>query len=109
MIRYTYNIDMASGINIRLAHVQDVERLAENLLEGVGYTVQGEEPEEFLSRLSILYGDAKQLALCLKGYDLGQDGDIPTGYSYQKDGCTHLCMEVPHALGDYVDVVLLEE
>lgn len=106
VVRFTYNIDMAHGINIRLAHHQDVEKLAENLLNGVGYTVQGESVEEFLPRLSILYSDAEQLASVLKGYDFGADGDVPTGYSYQEDGYVHLCMEAPHALGDYVDIVL---
>lgn len=107
--RYTYNIDMVSGVNIRLAHYQDVEQLAENLLEGTGYTVQGITIEDFLSRLSILYSDAEQLASSLKGYDFGQDEDVPTGYSYQEGGRIHLCMEVPHALGDYIELVLTEE
>lgn len=104
--QYTYNIDMETGANIRLAHYRDVEKIAEDLMNGTGFRTEGEFAEEFQQRIGILYGDAAQLADSLKGYDYGYDHRVPTGYSYQENGLTHLCVEVPHALGDYVDITL---
>ncbi len=107
---YTYNIDMESGSGIRLAHYRDVEKIAEDLMDGVHFRIDGELDGEFQQRMGILYGDAQQLADSLKGYDYeeGNENESPPGYSYQENGLTHLCMEVPHALGDYVDIVLDE-
>ena len=104
--RYTYNIDMRSGESVRLVHYRDVDQLARELLEGDGYTVEGELGEEFQERLAILYGDAGQLADVLRGFDYGENRETPSGFSYQENGRTHLCIEVPHALGDWVDVML---
>ncbi len=105
---YTYNVDMETGTSIRLAHYRDVEKIAEDLMNGVHFQVKGELADEFQQRMGILYGDARQLADALKGYDYGSGQELPEGYSYQEEGLTHLCMEVPHALGDYVDITLEE-
>ena len=107
--RYTYNIDMTSGESVRLAYYQDVDELAETLLSGEGYRVEGELGEELKDRLSILYGTAEQLADVLRDFDYGDNRETPRGFSYQENGRTHLCIEVPHALGDCVDVILGEE
>ena len=104
--QYTYNIDMVTGENIRLAHFEDVEKVAENLMNGTGFAMDGKLSGEFHERLEILYGSAEQLAVSLKGYDYCEGQEFPQGYSYQENGKTHLCMEVPHALGDYVDITL---
>ena len=79
-------------------------------MDGVHFRIDGELDGEFQQRMGILYGDAQQLADSLKGYDYeeGNENESPPGYSYQENGLTHLCMEVPHALGDYVDIVLDE-
>lgn len=103
---YTYNIDMLSGESVRLAYYRDPDELAEALLAGEGYTVEGESGEELKERLSILYGTAEQLADVLRDFDYGDNRETPSGFSYQENGRTHLCIEVPHALGDCVDVEL---
>ena len=76
------------------------------LLSGEGYRVEGELGEELKERLSILYGTAEQLADVLRDFDYGDNRETPSGFSYQEKGQTHLCIEVPHVLGDCVDVVL---
>lgn len=106
--RYTYNIDMRSGESVRLVHDWDVDQLAENLLKGEGYTTNGELGAELKERLAILYGDAGQLADVLRQFDYGENRETPSGFSYRENGRTHLCIEVPHALGDCADVLLDE-
>lgn len=46
------------------------------------------------------------LAQSLAGYDYSEDGTAPYGYSYLADGKVWICMEVPHALGDYIEIEL---
>lgn len=105
--QFTYNIDMKTGEGIRLAHYRDVDQIAEDMMNGKNYTVSGELSAEFQARLTVLYGDAAQLAAALRGFDFGKGQEqYPAGYSWQEDGKTWLCMEVPHALGDYVNVEL---
>lgn len=105
-LRYAYNIDVKSGESVRLAYYQDVDQLAEMLLAGRGYTIEGELGEEFQERLFILYGDAEQLADVLKNFDYGENRETPSGFSYKEEGKIHLCIAMPHALGDYADIVL---
>ena len=38
--------------------------------------------------------------------DYANPDAYPNGYSYKKDGKIILCIEVPHALGDFVEVQL---
>ena len=105
--QYTYNIDMKTGENIRLAHYRNVDQIAENMMNGENYRVIGALASEFQERLTVLYGDAGQLALSLRGFDFGKgQAEQPAGYSWQEDGKTWLSIEVPHALGDYVNVEL---
>ena len=105
--QYTYNIDMKTGENIRLAHYRNVDQIAENMMNGDNYRVIGALASEFQERLTVLYGDAGQLALSLRGFDFGKgQAEQPAGYSWQEDGKTWLSIEVPHALGDYVNVEL---
>lgn len=47
-----------------------------------------------------------QVADVLRDFDYGDNRETPSGFSYQEKGQTHLCIEVPHVLGDCVDVVL---
>ena len=105
--QFTYNIDMKTGESIRLAHYRDVDQIAEDMMNGRNYTVSGELASEFQARLTVLYGDARQLAAALRGFDFGKGQEQhPGGYSWQEDGKTWLSIEVPHALGDYVNVEL---
>lgn len=35
-----------------------------------------------------------------------EDGSDPYGYSYLENGKVWLCMEVPHSMGDYIEIEL---
>ena len=60
----------------------------------------------FSERMKAFYGSPEALARSLNGYDYAEDGSAPYGYSYLEDGKVWLCMEVPHDLGDYVEIEL---
>ena len=104
--KYTYNIDLNTGESIRLKDHVDVEKLAENMFAGTGYYVKEDLADYFRERLEAIYDSPDALAQSLAGYDYSEDGTAPYGYSYLADGKVWICMEVPHALGDYNEIEL---
>ncbi|MDO4260925.1 MAG: hypothetical protein Q4C82_02510 [Eubacteriales bacterium] len=104
--KYTYNIDLNTGESIRLADHVEVEKVAENMFAGIGYYVEESLAPYFVERLNSIYESPDALARSLAGYDYSEDGAAPYGYSYLKDGKVWICMEVPHALGDYIEIEL---
>lgn len=104
--KYTYNIDLNTGESIRLKDHVNVEKLAENLFAGTGYYVEESLAPYFQERLVSIYETPDSLARSLEGYDYAEDGSAPYGYSYLADGKVWICMEVPHALGDYIEIEL---
>lgn len=104
--KYTYNIDLNTGESIQLKDHVDVETLAENLFAGTGYYVEEGVLSYFLERLEAIYETPDSLAKSLEGYDFSEEGNVPYGYSYLEDGKVWICMEVPHALGDYMEIEL---
>ena len=104
--KYTYNIDLNTGESIRLADHVSVDKVAENMFAGTGYYVEESLAPHFAERLKVIYESPGALARSLAGYDYSEDGSAPYGYSYLADGKVWLCMEVPHALGDYIEIEL---
>ncbi len=104
--KYTYNIDLNTGESIRLADHVDVDQVAENMFDGAGYYVDEALAPYLKERLESIYESPEALARSLEGYDYAEDGSAPYGYSYIKDGKVWICMEVPHALGDYIEIEL---
>ncbi|MBS6397291.1 MAG: hypothetical protein KH452_09100 [Clostridiales bacterium] len=104
--KYTYNIDLNTGESIRLRDHVDVEKVAENMFAGTGYYVEEDMAPFFMERLEAIYESPDALARSLEGYDYAEDGSVPYGYSYIADGKVWICMEVPHALGDYMEIEL---
>ena len=104
--KYTYNIDLNTGESIRLKDHVDVEKLAENMFAGTGYYVKEDLADYFRERLEAIYDSPDALAQSLAGYDYSEDGTAPYGYSYLADGKVWICMEVPHALCDYIEIEL---
>ena len=104
--KYTYNIDLNTGDSIRLKDHVDVQRVAENMFSGTGYYVDEALAPHFVERLSAIYESPDALARSLEGYDYTEDGSAPYGYSYIADGRVWICMEVPHELGDYIEIEL---
>lgn len=104
--KYTYNIDLHTGSSIRLADYMDVDKVAENMFAGVGYYVDENLAPYFTERLESIYESPDALARSLEGYDYAEDGSAPYGYSYIAGGKVWICMEVPHAMGDYIEIEL---
>ena len=104
--KYTYNIDLNTGESIRLADHVSVDKVAENMFAGTGYYVEESLAPHFSERLKVIYESPGALARSLAGYDYSEDGSAPYGYSYLANGKVWLCMEVPHALGDYIEIEL---
>lgn len=104
--KYTYNVDLNTGESIRLADHVSVDKVAENMFAGTGYYVEESLAPYFAERLKVIYETPGALARSLAGYDYAEDGSAPYGYSYLADGKVWLCMEVPHALGDYIEIEL---
>lgn len=104
--KYTYNIDLNTGESIRLKDHVDVKKVAENMFAGKGYYLDESLAAEFADRLKVIYESPEALARSLAGYDYSEDQTAPYGYSYIADGKVWICMEVPHALGDYVEIEL---
>lgn len=104
--KYTYNIDLNTGDSVRLKDHVDVEKLAENMFAGTGYYVEEALAPYFVERLDSIYESPDALARSLEGYDFEPGGGAPYGYSYLEDGKVWICMEVPHSLGDYIEIEL---
>ena len=106
VFRYTYTIDLNTGESIRLADYVDVSKVAEDLFAGRGYYVEETLAPYFEERIHVIYENSEMLSRSLEGYDYAEDGNSPYGYSYLKDGKVWICMEVPHDLGDYIEIEL---
>ncbi len=104
--KYTYNIDLNTGESIRLKDAVDVRSVAEQMFEGKGYYIEKNLAPHFMERLNTIYEDSESLARALEGYDFDLEGNLPYGYSYLQDGRIWICMEVPHELGDYIEIEL---
>jgi len=104
--KYTYNIDLNTGASIRLRDHVNVAKVAENMFAGTGYYVDETLAPYFVERLNSIYESPEALARSLEGYDYSEEGGAPYGYSYLSDGKVWICMEVPHSLGDYIEIEL---
>lgn len=106
VFKYTYNIDLNTGKSIRLRDHVDVEKVAQNMFAGTGYYIEESLAKQITERLAVIYDSPDALARSLDGYDYSEDGSAPYGYSYLSEGKVWICMEVPHTLGDYVEIEL---
>ena len=111
-VLYTLNIDLEQSRIWKLEYIQEIEQIAENLIRGKDlpmYDLAGNRlhsdwqkaVEEYLKQQTI-----QSLSEDLKHFDLRLDGEAePLGFSYYENGKLHICISVPHALGDYVDII----
>ena len=90
----------------RLANLVNVDKAAEDMFAGTGYYVDEALAPYFRERLETIYETPYALARSLEGYDYTEDGSAPYGYSYIRDGRVRICMEVPHEMGDYIEIEL---
>ncbi len=103
--KYTYNISFESDTNIRLAEKYDTLEIAKYLLSGMNYTVVGVSKEEFVDYLKSAFENEMALQEVLNQFDFNYGDEMEVyGYSYYRKRSLELCVEVPHALGDCVEV-----
>ena len=103
---YTYNIDIATGNNIRLKDKTDTEKIAKNLMNGRKYSLKGVEDSVFREYLNLFYKNNKEIFDALNNFDFGENMEYVPGYSYYENGKTYLCMNVNHNLGDYIEILV---
>ena len=98
---YSLNVDLLQGEVVALPDFADVEAIAAALLSGENYTQVSDLDPEAVSE----YLEAKtkeDLAAELNRFDSG----LGEGCSYIHEGQVHICLPVPHALGDYLDLII---
>lgn len=102
----TFNLDLRYGDNMRLKDYADVGDIVTRIESGTGYNVlqDGPSKEEVNEYLTSLYVDDYALLFLDYDYDFRNQALLPTGYSYIKDGKPVLVMEVPHAMGDFIEL-----
>lgn len=108
----TFNFDLTTLSQVRLADYADVNALAEKLIAGEYEVVSQNSREDVQTYLErIIAGDSLDAVgnsiFDLAGYDFDPTTGtyIANGYSYLKDGNVVLVMEAEHVLGDYVELM----
>ena len=105
----TFNFDLTTGKNLRLKDYGNIEELADYLKNGYGYRTLNEDipKEEIDAYLQQDFTEDYEALLENYDYDLSNTNLIPTGYSYIKDDQTLvLVIEVNHAMGDYLEIMI---
>lgn len=102
----TLNIDMTNGCNIRLKDYADIEAIVSGLELEQGYVLVESEIDMSDFSAFLNNGYITDYAMTLLDYDIDSNRpeNVQAGYSYIKDNHPVLCMEVEHAMGDYVEV-----
>ncbi len=111
-VLYTLTLDLINNKIWSLHDLEDLAEVTDSLIEGSDlpmYDMEGERiskdwqsaVENYLSG----YED-KELLEELNQFDLSAEQKYePSGFSYFENGKLHICISVPHALGDYIDIV----
>ncbi len=99
---YTYNISLTTGESKRLYDQTDITRLATNIYNNRGFILETDKKEKLMEYIHSAFENEGLLAEMLSNFDYNEEGEQPYGYSFYEDGKLHLCIEVPHDLGDYI-------
>lgn len=108
---YTYNISLETGESIRLSDQRDITKLAEMIYNKQGFQMESDidVDEEFMKYIYSTFENEELLAEMLINFDYDEETQQEYGYSFFEHNQLHLCIEVPHDLGDYVILALDEE
>lgn len=103
----TFNIDLTTGKEWRLQDFVSPKRVVECLEDGEFELINTEmDKKEFMDYLS---SNMQMITVeSLEAYDLDSTNirDYIPGYSYRLDEQVVVCMEVPYALGSYMEIVI---
>ena len=102
----TFNIDLNSGKEVRLADFIDTGRVVECLTSGNGYEIVDGGPDKESLQEYINTCPDMLTREYFDNFDLNfaAPDAYPVGYSYKKDDAVIICLEVNHALGDFVEI-----
>lgn len=105
----TFNIDLNSGKEVRLADFIDPQKVADCLASEKGYELINTDLKQMSFREFLRTTPDMLTAEYFEEFDLDstKPDQYPAGYSYKKDGFIVVCMEVNHALGDFLELKLL--
>lgn len=103
---YTYNISLTTGESKRLCDQTDINKLANNIYNNIGFKIETDMKSELMDYIYSAFDNEDLLAEMLLNFDFNEDGEQPFGYSFYENGKLHLCIEVPHDLGDYIIIEL---
>lgn len=108
---YTYNISLTTGDSIRLSDQRDVIRLASMIYNKQGFKMESDidVEEQFMKYIYSTFENEELLAEMLINFDYDEETQQQYGYTFFEHNELHLCIEVPHDLGDYVILALDEE
>lgn len=111
--RVSWNIDPATGKQVRLPDVCDTAAIAKALLSKTGYTIftsgdqvassEDVDLADVLSAEILSSGKEEDMKKILDGFDSANAEEI-TGYSYWESGKLCLVFSVNHAAGDFCTV-----
>ena len=111
-ILYTLTLDLNENKILSLRDLEDLDEVTDSLIECADlpmYDMNGERiSKDWQSEIEAYLSEYKHKKLLeeLKQFDLSVDKEYePAGYSYFENGKLHICISVPHALGDYIDIV----
>ena len=111
-VLYTINVDLENSRIWKLENVSGIEEIAESLRDGKNlpmYDMEGNRIQEDWQIAIEEYLDQETLQGLtedLQQFDVNDNLEIePVGYSYFENGKLHICISVPHALGDYIDII----
>lgn len=101
---YTYNISLTTGESIRLSDQRDIAKLATMIYNKQGFQMESniDVDEEFMKYIYSTFENEELLAEMLINFDYDEETQQQYGYSFFEHNQLHLCIEVPHDLGDYV-------
>ena len=102
----TFNVDMMNGQMIRLTDYISAAEVVECLTQTKDFTVLGGEAakEDVEGYLDMSPEALTEEYFSNFDWNSMDPSAVPFGYSYKKDGQVVVCLEVPHALGDFIEL-----
>ena len=111
----TYNIDLKTGNSKRLADNPNIKKYSEAIFNRKNYKIKTDNNKnnflEIYNKYALdndSYESVNEVEKELQNYDydLKNSNFEPLGFSYYEDNKTVICRDAPHAIGDYVELIM---